>query len=287
MGRVFLPRGLSDLWHIREEQPAALLYAGGTDLLVRLRASQSRPPALICLERIGELRSIRESDGRLWIGACTTHTELLESPLVRQHLPLLVKAVRTLGSPPIRNMGTIGGNICTASPAGDTLTPLYALDAEVELLSQGKSRMLPLGAFIQGPGKTTLAAGEILGGVWVRRGPPSQINYFEKVGQRKALAIAVASLAASVTLAPDGVIQEARLAWGSMAPTVVRSPEVERLLTGRTLSRESLAAAVPLVERAVSPIDDIRGSAAYRRLVAGNLLYRLLSQGTKSEVNPP
>lgn len=278
MSGVFLPRTLNSLWEFFEDDPRALVYAGGTDLFVKLRQSISKPPSLVCLERIEELKGVREIEEDLFIGACTTLTSVMNDPLIRKWCPVLYKALKVLGSPPIRNMGTIGGNICTASPAADTLPPLYVLDAEVEIRSKRASRRIVLGEFISGPGKTLLRAGEIVFGIWLRKAPEYTIHHFEKVGQRNALAIAIVSLAAILKVSRSGTIEKARLAWGSVGPTVVTSTPVEEALTGQHISMETLKKAAQLARDAVSPIDDVRGSASYRRLVAGNLLWRLLDE---------
>lgn len=274
MHNVFLPRTLHALWQVMKEEPGALLYAGGTDLLVKLRGKTAPPPALICLERIRELAEVRERKDIFFIGAAATHTSLLENAFLKKNFPVLARALQALGSPPIRNMGTIGGNICTASPAADTLPPLYVLDAELELLSENGARRMPVSDFIMGPGKTKLQANEILSGIWLKTSPSFPIHHFEKVGQRNALAIAVVSLAALLET-KQGAITRVRLAWGSVGPSVARSAEVEKMLVGRPLCLETLQEAGKIAEGAVNPIDDIRGSAAYRRQVAGRLLWRL------------
>ena len=140
MTEVFLPRSLEELWDILERYPEAAVYAGGTDLLVKLRSSIARPNYLICVERIEALKGVYDTGEEILIGAGATHTQVLEHPLIKQHFPVLAKAISVLGSPPIRHMGTIGGNIVTASPAGDTLPALYVLAAEVEIQSSNRSR---------------------------------------------------------------------------------------------------------------------------------------------------
>lgn len=275
MKKVLLPRTMPELWSCMKEEADAALYAGGTDLLVKLRRGDVGAHALICLERIEELRGIRKESECLWIGAAATHRQLLGSSLIQEELPVLSMAIKTLGSPLIRGMGTIGGNICTASPAGDCLPPLYVLDAVVELHSRGAVRTMPLAAFISGPGETLLAKGEILAGIRVKKPEGFTVHHYEKAGQRKAMAIAVASLAAVLKISGSGIVEEARLAWGSVGPTVVRSAEVEAALIGERLSSTALENASALARRAISPIDDLRASAEYRRTVAGNLLFRL------------
>jgi xanthine dehydrogenase FAD-binding subunit len=278
---VFVPREMDGLWHILENEPGAAVYAGGTDLLVRLRAGMDAPPALVCLERIGELQGIRDEGDTVFIGACTTHTALLESGLIQDALPVLHKAVRLLGSPPVRNMGTIGGNICTASPAGDTLPPLYLADGQVEVRSRAGARRMGIDRFILGPGRTALENGEVLSGVRVKKGWGYDVHHFEKVGQRKAMAISIASLAALVKTDASGAVAKIRLSWGSVGPLVVTMPEVEEALTGRPLTIDTLRSVRHLVERNVSPISDIRAGEEYRRRVASNMLLRLAEDGRR------
>jgi xanthine dehydrogenase FAD-binding subunit len=275
MTQVILPESLDELWVAQERLPEARLYAGGTDLLARLRKEAGPTPDLICLERLAELQAIDERGGELFLGAGATHARLLASPLVRNRLPVLAQALACLGSPPVRNMGTLGGNLVTASPAGDSLPPLYVLGAQVELLSPGGERRLPIADFIQGPGRVDLRPSEIVAGVAVAPPPGEVLHHFEKVGRRQALAIAVVSLAALIRLDKGGVVEEARLAWGSVGPTVMASPTAEAALAGRPLSREALEEAAAAARLAMRPLDDVRASADYRRIVAGNLLLRL------------
>lgn len=282
MRNVFIPRTLNELWQILEDEPRSALYAGGTDLLVRMRNGLIHPNQMICVERIEELKGVEDRGEEIFIGPCTTLTKLLESPLMMNHFPILINGLKVLGSPPIRNMGTIGGNIVTASPAGDTLPPLYVLRAELELRTKDSSRRIPIKDFIKGPGETVLAPGEVLTTIFVRKRPDLNLHHYEKVGQRKALAIAVVSLAAMLKISERGVVEEARLAWGSVAPTIVTSAEIEAMLVGNRLSRQLLEKAAPLARAMVKPIDDIRASGEYRRQVAGNLLIRLALKDGKT-----
>ncbi len=275
MAKVILPADMGQLWEAMEAHPEARLYAGGTDLLVRLRAQAGPPPALVCLERLEELRIIEERGGELFLGAGATHAQILEHPKVRGRLPVLARALASLGSPQVRNMGTLGGNLVTASPAGDSLPPLYVLGAEVQLISRKAGRRLPITEFIKGPGRVDLNPGEVVAGVCLPKSEGWTLQHFEKVGRRDALAIALVSLAALLRLSSEGVVEEARLAWGSVGPTVMRAPQAEAALKGRPLGLASLGEAAELAGQALTPIDDLRASASYRRRVAGNLLLRL------------
>jgi len=275
MKQVLLPRSLNDLWAMMRDLPDAALYAGGTDLLVKIRSGSIQPKGLICLERIEALKGVVDHGDRVVIRAATPFSQLLQESAITSHLPVLAKAIACLGSPLIRNMGTIGGNICTASPAGDTLAPLYALNAKVELASETGVRSLPIGQFILGPGQTLLETGEILSAIHVEKPHPEAIQHFEKVGRRNALACSLASMAAILRLSDGGIVMAASLAWGSVGPTVITCTEAADRLIGRPLSMDRLTEAAAIVQKAVCPITDIRATADYRRAVAGNLLLRL------------
>jgi CO/xanthine dehydrogenase FAD-binding subunit len=283
MTKLYQPGSLAELWDVKEKYGEALFFAGGTDLFVKLRASGRYPPVLIGLQAVQELQCVEERGDSVFIGADATHTRLLAHPLITTHFPLLAKALRTLGSPPIRNMGAIGGNICTASPAGDTLPPLYVHRAEVEIRKGDESRRVPIHEFILGPGKTVLADGELLYGIWLKKQNAFTVHHFEKVGQRHALAIAIASFAALLKTTETGIIEEAGFAWGSVGPTVVTSKDAADALVGLPLNLKTLQGIRPIVENAVSPIDDVRASAAYRRALAGNLVARLCDEGDRED----
>ncbi len=271
---VLTPTSIEQALEMLESVPGARIMAGGSDLLVKRRAGLESPDALICLERVPALQGIEQSEDRLCIGAATTLTDILENELIRDKLSLLHQAAEVFASPLVRNMATIGGNICTASPAGDVLPPLYVLGAELEIVSTAGIRRLPILDFITAPGKTTLAKGELLRAVYVPLPVEGLVQHYEKVGRRKAMAISVVSLAALLDV-DDDIITHVRLAWGSVGPTIVRCQEAETFLRGRQATLETLREAGAMVRRAVSPISDIRAGAEYRRQVAANLLLRL------------
>ena len=276
---VFFPGSLEELWPLLAEHPQGRVFAGGTDVLVWLRNRRIAPSALISLERIEALRKRGEDEDGVRVGAGMTLAAILDDPLLDSCFPLLTAAVKTLGSPHIRRMASLGGNIVTASPAGDTLPSLYVLGAEVELSSQQGIRRMALPDFILGPGQTALGPGEILSAVFLPRLAEGRWrHHFEKVGLRNAMACSVASFAALLEISVDGMVQTARLAWGSVGPTVVRLPAVEAALVGGPLDRQRLETIIPLIRQGVAPIDDVRATAAYRRLVASNLLLRLTAE---------
>ncbi|MDR7868261.1 MAG: xanthine dehydrogenase family protein subunit M [Sporomusaceae bacterium] len=281
--KVFFPRALPELWPLMAEYPAGAVLAGGTDFLVKMRKNGDRPPALFALERLAELRQIAVQGGELHIGAAVTISELMAGDIVRKALPALWQAAAVLGSPPVRHSATLGGNVCTASPAGDTLVPLYVFDAEVTVASAAGRRRLPIGGFIAGPGRTALAPGEIVTGVVVPLPPAGAFSAYYKVGKRQAMAIAVASLAVCLEQAGDGSVEKIRLAWGSVGPTVTSLPAVEAFLRGRRLSPAVLRQAGDMAAAAVRPIDDVRAGADYRRQLAGNLLLKIAAVGDREQ----
>ena len=260
---VYRPRALDEALRIRAEHPEAQPIQGGTDVMVELTFGDERPPALLDLSELTELRGVAEDGDGLRLGAALTYTEAMRAPVARR-LPALAEAARTVGSPQIRNRGTIGGNLGTGSPAGDALPPLLAERAEVELTSVRGMRTLPLGEFLLGVKRTALAADELVTAVHVR--PSGGAQTFAKVGPRNAMVIAICSLAVVV----DTAAGEVRAAFGSAAVTA-------------TLVTVPLSAAADLpdrVARAAKPIDDVRASAAYRRhalrVLAGRALERCL-----------
>lgn len=275
MRHVLFPTTCNELFQMLSDVPESRIMAGGTDLLVSQRTANQEYCPLIVMERMEELSVIsKQPDGGVSIGACVTFSRIMTHSLLVDRYSILTQAASCVGGPAIRNMATIGGNIATASPAGDSLPPLYLLAAVLEISAANGSRMLPIDQFICSPRKTVLQPGEIISRIILPPAEEWDFQRFEKVGKRKSLAIAVASLAAMIRRQGERVVG-ARLAWGSVGPTVFRCPTAEQSLLGRPLSEESLSLAAGFVRKTVQPIDDLRASAAYRRTVAGNLLLRL------------
>lgn len=277
MTQLLFPRSLAELWETWAQHPQGRIFAGGTDLFVKLRSQAGRPAALIGLERVAELREVRADGETLRIGAAAPVGHLTQHEIIRQDFPALRDALTSIGGPALRNMATLGGNVCTASPAGDTLPPLYVLGARMVVRSAAGERIVPIEKFILAPGRTALQEKEVLVAVLIEQPPQNALQLFTKVGQRRAHAIAIASLAVCATPGLEGRCA-VRCAWGSVGPTVVCSPAVDRLLTENPLNEATVAQAAQAAREAVAPINDIRASAEYRRTVAGHLLYRLLEK---------
>ena len=278
---VLLPRTLDEALEMKGQHPEALPIAGGTDVMVELNFDRHRPDTIIDVSRLDELRRWRREDGAFFLGAGVTYSRIMRE--LPQFVPL-AQASRTVGSPQIRNRGTVGGNLGTASPAGDALPVLAVYDAEIVVRRSGQeARAVPWNEFLVGVKKTTLAPGElIVGARWKAiRGPGS----FSKIGTRNAMVISVAGLCLAIDEDGRGV----RVALGSVAPTIVRAHTAEAfgsaaMLTAGTwddpsapLASDAVQEFGRLVAEAARPIDDVRGSAAYRRHACAVLARRALS----------
>ena len=277
MVEAFHPRTLAEALAIRGGQET-VPFAGGTDLMVKLGRGAGALPGfaspVLFLDGCEELRLLRHDEAGLEIGSMVSLAGLAESPLVH---PVLREIALSMGGPAIRNAATLGGNICNASPAGDTLPFLYAFEASVKLVSSGAERILPVADFLTGPGATRLGQGEILRSVLVPDWSPG-LAFWRKVGTRKANALTKVSIAAFADR-EEGRPCRVRIALGAVAPTVVRLPVVERVLEEALRERGGGAGGASLLSRireealaAVKPIDDQRSSAEYRRDVAANLV---------------
>ncbi|MBI4613372.1 MAG: xanthine dehydrogenase family protein subunit M [Planctomycetes bacterium] len=259
----------------------ARALAGGTDLVPRMRRGDWRPSLVVNLKRIPGLRGIEHRGGELWIGALSTLAQVARSPLVLSLAPVLARAAARVASLQVRNLATIGGNIANASPAADMAPPLLVLGAEVGVAGPADERRTPLDGFFAGPGRTKLAAGEILTGFAVPVLSDLRASYV-KFERREAMDIAVAGVAAAVRLLPgkEGsppACGEARIALGAVAPTPMRALEAEEILAGQELSPERIARAARAAAGESRPIDDVRGPAWYRRHLVEVLSRRVLA----------
>jgi CO/xanthine dehydrogenase FAD-binding subunit len=274
---VAIPTTLDDAVRLLADEPDAFLLAGGTDAMVEVNDGHRRPGNLvIALNRVADLRSWRHDprSGIVTIGAGVTYSELMNGPIT-DLLPALAEASRTVGSPQIRNVGTLGGNLGTCSPAGDGLPVLAALDAEVRLVAASGERTIPVAEFMVGVKRTAIQPGELIAEIIIRTRRGWQ--GYAKVGVRNAMVIAIAS----ACLAVDEDAQRVAIALGSVAPTVVRCTEAEVRLSAavdwstRSVGREALDQFAALVSTASSPITDHRSTADYRRHAVGVLGRRL------------
>lgn len=257
------------------------VLAGGTDLMPQMQAGRLRfQPVVMNVRRVPELKGIAEQGAVLRIGALVTITELLESALVRGRLGMLWQACDHFGSDQIRNAATVGGNLCNASPAGDTLVPLLALNASVVLVAKPngalQTRRVPLAEFLLGPGRTCRGPAELLAAVEVPLPPAGFAGEFYKHGTRPGLDIAAISIAAGARR--DGaVLRDVRVAFGAVAPTPIRAPRTEAALEDRAPDAATLEAAVQAALEEVHPISDVRASDWYRRELIRNMLKRVLT----------
>jgi len=243
----------------------ARIVAGGTDVLVELQRGVKPTTTLIDVSALRGLKYVRREGDSIAIGGLATHNDVLAAPFARTAMLPLAQACIEVGAPQIRTRGTIAGNLVTASPANDTIAPLIALDAELVLRSRGGSRTLPLVEFYTGFRQTQLRADELVTEIRFRALDGARRGLFLKLGLRRAQAISVIDLAFVVTLDADGVVRDARIALGCLAPTVVRAHAAERAIVGRTLDADACIAAGQAALADAAPIGDIRGSAAYRR----------------------
>ncbi len=275
MTRAVSPTTLAEALAALAADPALVPVAGCTDLMVGEPLERAALPGVIDLLRIPELSGIRRANGALEIGASTTFREIGASPEVHRDHPALAAAAAVVGGWQIQNRATIGGNIANASPAGDSLPVLLALDAEVAIAGAAGERTVPYREFHRGYRETVLAPGELLVRIRLPAPAPGARQFFRKVGTREAQAISKVVVALAVRL-EDGAIREPRLAAGSVAPTPVRLESVERLLEGRRPDAETADLAGRRAAASVEPIDDVRSTAAYRRFALERVVRRLV-----------
>jgi CO/xanthine dehydrogenase FAD-binding subunit len=270
------PASWSEALAMKAAHPEAMPLAGGTDVMVEINLDRHRPAAILDLTRIRELGEWGTDDGWLRIGAGVTYTRLIDE--LGERLPGLAIASRTVGSPQIRNRGTVGGNLGTASPAGDAHPPLLASDAQVELASTSATRRVPVREFFTGPKRNAMRTDELIAAFLIEPAPGPQ--QFSKVGTRNAMVIAVCSFA----LALDPPRRRVGTGIGSAGPTPLRAVEAEQFIEGeldwenrRPLTAAAIRRFGELVAAAAKPIDDVRGTAAYRRHALAVLADRCLT----------
>ncbi len=258
--------------------PGARVLAGGTDIVPKMRQGVFSALVLVDASRVVSLDFIEDQGKEVVIGALTTHQKLADSALIKNVNPALTAAAESVGCIQTRCRGTLGGNIANASPAADTIPPLLIYDADLLLQSLEGERLLPLENFLKGPGETTLEPGEFIHSVSFSPLSGSWGSVFLKIGKRSGMAISVVNGTAAIVLDDDGMITDARIALGAVAPTVIRCRETEKSLIGKEPSPELFKNASEICREEISPVTDIRSTEEYRIHSAAVLARRALEQ---------
>lgn len=259
---------------LEENEKNCKLIAGGSDAVVRLKEGKWKPHTWINIMHLHELRHISEKNDGIHIGPLTTHTDMIHSPLLRKKARVLVEAAREIGAVQIQNIGTIGGNLGTASPAGDTIPALFVLSTILELSSLKSKRFLPIEDFFLGPGKTVLKNNEMITNIIIQPQDENEISIFEKLGPRKAQSISIVNVAISLVMGEKRQCHSGKIAFGSVAPTIIRAKKCEKMLTLHPLTEEYIQNIAHVAWKEVMPITDVRATANYRRDMASALLER-------------
>ena len=270
----------------RADGPAIPL-AGGTGLLPKWSTGAiPRPQSILDLKHIKELRGISRVTDQLRLGACTLLSEIESDPLIRASAPVLADAAARIGCLQIRNRGTVGGNLCHASPCADTAVPLILLDAALDLASMGNGgvtiRQVPIADFFRGPGSTVLEPGEILTQIRFRPLGEDVFAAWDKFGTRPAMEIAIASVGLAVKI-DVGAVTHARVGYGSVAPIPLRGRRAEETLVGNPLTANVIEQCEAAAREEITPITDVRASEAYRREVVGVMIRRMLERANRSQ----
>ncbi|MGC8557715.1 MAG: FAD binding domain-containing protein [Nitrososphaeria archaeon] len=285
---VYSPKTLNEaLGILKEKSSEVRLIAGGTDVMVQIKDGLVKERELLNLSYLDELKYIREDGNEIRIGALTTYKELENSALINQHVPIISDASKTIGATQIQNLGTIAGNLGNASPAGDSIPPLYVLNANVKLQNTESERVIPVNEFFLGPRKTKRASDELITEITVEKVKAGSNYFFKKLGLREANAISIVNVACIAELDQEKNVNSIKLALGAVAPTVIRAIKAEMLATGKQLDLKVIDEVARTVSEEISPISDIRGSAEYRRRAAYGLVYEGLYEvlvGTAKKV---
>ncbi|MBI5968649.1 MAG: xanthine dehydrogenase family protein subunit M [Deltaproteobacteria bacterium] len=284
----FSPSSLVEaLGLLKQHGAKAKLIAGGTDLVVQMKEKLVTPERVINLLNVPELMGMSENGKSLRIGALVKHAALENSPLLRDGWEILAAAAHKLGSPQVRHLGTLGGNLCNASPAADTAPALLVLEAKATLVSQEKERRIPLGSFFTGPGLTVLKEDEILKEIFIPEVPANSSWAYLKLGRRKSLDLALVSVAILLFMDPAaGTCQKARVALGAVSPTPMRARETEKFLEGRKLEEKVIREAGKIAQGECQPISDIRASAEYRKEMVMVLVERAIKKSLGIPIPP-
>jgi carbon-monoxide dehydrogenase medium subunit len=272
--RYEAPQSVAEAVRLIQTDPGARVLAGGTDLLVQFRAGLRQPTAFVDIKRIPELVGVSVGVNGLRLGAATAAAVVCEHPDVRALWPGVIDAVHLIGSTQIQGRGTVGGNLCNGSPAADSTCALIVNRAECVIAGPRGERVVSVEDFCIAPGKTALEAGEFLVAVLLPRPAERTGDAYLRLIPRTEMDIAVAGAAVSVTLDGGGTCTAARVAIGAVAPTALLVPDAAKVLIGTRLDDDALARAAAAASAAAKPIDDKRGTVAYRKSIAGVLVKR-------------
>lgn len=272
--RYEAPTTVEDAVGLLARDPDACVFAGATDLIPQLRTGRSEPSTLIDLKAIPRMNGLGRTDGRWIIGAATPAVVITEQADFVARFPGLAEASALIGSDQIQSRASLGGNLCNASPAADTVPALIANDARAVIASPAGTRTVPVAEVVTGPGSTSLASGELVVELELDSPPSLTADAYLRFIPRSEMDIAVAGAAVRITLADDDTCAAATVALGAVAPTVVRVPEAEAALVGRVIDNDVLAVVAAAASGACDPIDDKRGTIEFRRRVVGVLARR-------------
>lgn len=273
----YSPKTINEFIEIADKyKDQAVIVAGGTDALVKPNFFKDKI-AIIETLSIQELKKIEDTGDKIKIGAGITFSDITNSELIKANNKAFYQAAQVCGSPQIRNRGTIAGNIVNASPAADSVPSLIVSNATLTLISKDGEENIKLNAFLEGPGKTALKAGQILAFIEFDKDDKDTISFYRKIGTRKALSIAKASVAFKAII-KDKILSNIEIAYGSVGPTVIHSVKAKGHLEGKTLNEETIKETSIKAFNEVNPIDDIRSTASYRKLVIKNVIIEELNQ---------
>jgi len=276
--KTYSPRKLSEaLEMLAVHGPEIRVISGATDLIVQVLEKKKDPRALLDISHLEELRYVEEDDGLIRIGPLTTHREIEKSALIRRTAPFLCEAAFLVGSPQIKNIATIGGNIANASPVADSVPALMVLGALLTLKSRSAEREVPIDKFFTGPGKSVLRPDELLVDISFAKPRAGEVSFYERLGQRRLLSISKVGVAFRARLERKRMSGVA-VALGAVAPTVIMAPRTAAFLEGKSYSPEIAAGAARIAEEESRGISDIRSTADYRNKMAGALLLRGLAR---------
>jgi carbon-monoxide dehydrogenase medium subunit len=269
------PATLEEALRLYAEHPRALLLAGGTDLLVQMRAGRKQTDLVIDVKKVHELNALEYDQEGLHLGAAVACHRVYGSEIVRKHVPALAETASIIGGTQIQGRASIGGNLCNAAPSADTIPLLIALGAQCQIASASGKRTLPVEDFCVAPGRNALTPGELLVSIQIPVPPVQSGSHYLRFIPRNEMDIAVAGAGVSVTLA-SGAFQAARIALASVAPTPVFAKAAGESLIGKPVNADSIAVAARLASEAATPITDMRGTAEYRRHLCAVLTRRAL-----------